>query len=764
MVNQEGGIDPEEARFETLVDRVGATATIWLGSTIACAQCHNHKYDPFTQKDYYRLMAFFDNAEYQIGYQTPGADESRYILEPQISLPTPEQEAKRKVIDDERKQLEAKLKTQTPELDAEQAKWERELVDEQNKWVALDPLEIESTGGATMKRLDDKSVLVSGAKAEQDVYVITAKTDLKNISGLRLEAIPDDSLPKGGPGRDPYGNFLLTGIEVEAAPSSGAPSQPIKFKDAFVDDSAYKVEVKQFFSREIGNVATDRPPGWFVNATGDQTRLARQGVFVPEKPFGFESGAVLTIKLKHQGGSLNQGLGRFRLSATTTAEPKRIVGIPAKLRPILSVPVDDRTKKQREDLSAQFRAVTPLLKRERDRVEQLKGDLKSLGIVTALVMQERRSYDRPSTFFRERGSFLNKSEKVYATTPAVLNPMPESAPVNRLGLARWLVDENNPLTSRVMVNRFWEQIFGRGIVETSEDFGLQGERPWHPELLDWLAAEFMGGRDGEMERRRDGEKNPQSAIRNPQSKAWGMKKMVRLIVTSATYRQSSAATPVLLEKDPYNRLLARGPRFRMEAEMIRDVNLSVSGLISRKIGGPSVFPLQPEGIWKSPYSAEKWVVSKGEDRYRRSLYTFARRSAPHPAMMTFDATSREYCTVRRVRTNTPLQALTMLNDEAAMESARALANRMLKEGGVSVRSRVIYGFRSCAARTPNEKEVERITALYRQQLSYFSAHPEEAEKVARNRLRSVKAIAGRLAAWTMMANVMLNLDEALTKE
>lgn len=757
MVNQEGGIDPEEARFETLVDRVNTTGAVWLGSTIACAQCHNHKYDPFTQKDYYRLMAFFDNAEYQIGYQTPGEDNSRYILEPQISLPTPEQEERRKALDSEIKLVEAKLKTQTPELDAEQAKWERELLDEQNKWTALDPIKLESTGGATLKKLDDKSVIVSGAAGERDVYVIKAKTDLKNITALRVEALPDASLPKGGPGRDPYGNFLLTGIEVEVASSDDAQPREVGFKDAFVDDQAYRLETKAFFSKELGNTATDRPPGWFVNATNDSTnRLPRQGVFVAEKPFGHDSGATLTIKLKHLGGSLNQGIGRFRLSVTTTDEPRRVVSVSARLRPILSIPPAERAQKQREDLSAQFRATTPLLKPDRDRLEKLRDEMKALNITTALVMQERQSFDRPSTFFRERGGFLNKGEKTFAAAPAALHPMPENAPINRLGLARWLVDENNPLTARVVVNRFWEQIFGRGIVETSEDFGTQGERPWHPELLDWLAAEFMNPTW------RAGETNPQSAIPNPQSTGWSMKKLVRLIVTSSTYRQSSATTPALLEKDPYNRLLARGPRFRMEAEMIRDVTLAASGLLSRKLSGPSVFPLQPEGVWKAPYSGEKWTVSKGEDRYRRSLYTFVRRSSPHPAMMTFDATSREYCAVRRVRTNTPLQALTMLNDEAAMEAARALAKRMIEEGGDDVNARASYGFRACVARAPKEKEVERIVALYQQRLNSFTANTMEAEKIARD--QATRAAAAEFAAWTMVANVLLNLDETLTKE
>jgi hypothetical protein len=241
-----------------------------------------------------------------------------------------------------------------------------------------------------------------------------------------------------------------------------------------------------------------------------------------------------------------------------------------------------------------------------------------------------------------------------------------------------------------------------------------------------------------------------------------MKSLVRLIVTSSTYRQSSATTPSLLEKDPYNRLLARGPRFRMEAEMVRDLTLAASGLLSRKLGGPSVFPHQPEGVWKAPYSGERWTVSKGEDRFRRGLYTFVRRSSPHPAMMTFDATSREYCTVRRVRTNTPLQALTTLNDEAAMEAARALAKRMIEEGGDDLKARLIYGFRVCVTRTPKEYEVERLAVLYRLQLDNFAANATEAGKIAGN--HSTKATSGEFAAWTMAANVLLNLDETLTKE
>ncbi|HYE72799.1 MAG TPA: DUF1553 domain-containing protein, partial [Blastocatellia bacterium] len=319
---------------------------------------------------------------------------------------------------------------------------------------------------------------------------------------------------------------------------------------------------------------------------------------------------------------------------------------------------------------------------------------------------------------------------------------PEDQPYNRLGLARWLVSKENPLTARVTLNRFWEQFFGRGIVETSEDFGTQGAAPSHQDLLDWLAVEFM-------------------------ESGWKMKQIHRLIVTSATYRQSSAATPALIERDPYNRLFARGPRFRMEAEMIRDLSLAASGLINDAFGGPSVYPPQPEGIWQNPYdgSTIKWTTSAGPDRYRRSLYTFLRRTAPYPMMTTFDATSREFCTVRRVRTNTPLQALTTLNDEAAMEIARGLAKRITSEAGSDIKARLAYGFKLCVSRQPNSAELERLTALYQKQLSIYQADKQAAEKVAKASHTETKQMGvSEMAAWTIVANVLLNLDETMTKE
>ncbi len=751
QLNTEGGVDPDAARYEVMVDRVNTTATVWLGSTIGCAQCHNHKYDPFSQRDYYKLYSFFDNSAYQI----QGSEAfSRVAYEPTLELPSPDQEIKRKELNDQITKLETTLKTQTPELDAAQAEWEKGILAEPAKWTTLDPTDFKSAGGATLTKLEDKSLLASGKDPEFDEYIIKAKLPLSKLSALRIEAMPDKSLPRGGPGRDLYGNFILSTIEVTAFTLEGG--QPLKFTDGGWDDGLSKIDPKSFFNYEMLNVS-DRPRGWLINAMNDTTRMMRQAAFALDKPFASNKPVELTIRLRFLAGGLCQSIGRLRLSVTDSESPLKLVNVPAGLKLVMAK--SSRTEKEKRDLSANFRSTTPLLKAERDRLKDLQDAARNLGIVTAFVLQEKPGFDRPSTWVRERGNFYSHGDKVYAGTPATLNPMPESAPTNRLGLAKWLVDENNPLTARVTVNRFWEQFFGRGIVETSEDFGTQSSPPSHPELLDWLAIEFMDGGTG---RRGDGAKPPTTNHQPPTTSPWSMKHIHWLIVTSATYRQDSAVSATLQERDQYNRLLARGPRFRVEAEMIRDLTLTASGLLSRKLGGPSVMPSQPEGVWRNPYSSEKWSVSKGEDRYRRGLYTFLRRTSPYPAMMTFDATSREQCVVRRIRTNTPLQSLTLLNDEAAMEMARALAKRMFLEIEGDVQARLNYGFRLCTGRHAKAAELDRLAALYTQQLANYKAAPQTADQLLKGENRELPS--PELAAWTLVANVLLNLDETLTKQ
>ena len=358
----------------------------------------------------------------------------------------------------------------------------------------------------------------------------------------------------------------------------------------------------------------------------------------------------------------------------------------------------------------------------------------------SIMVMEERTEPRTTTI-HIRGSFLDKGEKVTPAVPAVFAPLPSDQPADRLTLARWLASERNPLTARVTINRIWEQYFGRGLVTTAEDFGTQGESPSHPELLDWLAAELV-------------------------ARKWDLKAMHRLIVTSATYRQSSRVTPELAQRDPYNRLLARGPRFRLDAETIRDVALNASGLLSERVGGPSVFPPQPEGIWTQHYSEERWATSKGEDRYRRGLYTFWRRTSPYPTFVTFDAPSREYCTVRRPRTNTPLQALTTLNDPGFFDAAQHLALRMVKEPGLAPEERVVRGFRLCLSRQPQPAELQQLVSFWKQQVVRFGQgrNSKEALGLVGELPWPENVPVWEAAAWALVANVLLNLDQTITKE
>jgi hypothetical protein len=729
MLNQEGGVDPEEYYWYELVDRVNTTSAVWLGSTLGCAQCHNHKFDPFMQKDYYRFLAFFSNSQYKI----VGKPSEQYAQEPELELPTPEQAAKSKQIRDEISKLQTKLDTQTPQLDAAQAKWEVEMRTAGSRWHVLRPQQAQSAGGATLTVLSDSSVLAGGKNPMADTYTLTARTNEKEITGVRIEVLKDKSLPHNGPGRDSEGNFFLSDFDVEIAPASNpAAKQHVNWKAAKADESQSGYDITNLLKKEPG------VRGWAIESS-DSDAPVRQAVLIPDEPLGAEGGAVLTITLKHQMRHASRNLGHFRISVTATADPEFIVRIPAHLRPLLNVDPNKRTKQQKEGLSAAYREVSPLLEGTRKQMEALEKAQKDLGIFTAMIMREQPGFVRPAAYIRERGSFASKGELVYADVPSALGHLPPNAMPNRLGLAEWLVSDDNPLTARVTVNRFWETIFGHGIVETTEDFGTQGDPPSNQQLLDFLAVQFM--RDG-----------------------WSMKKIQRLIVTSATYRQSSKVTPALLARDPYNKLYARGPRFRVEAEMVHDIALSTSGLLSSKMYGPSVFPYQPDGIWDVPYSKDKWVESNGEDRYRRAIYTFMRRSAPYPSLVTYDAPSREFCTIRRVRTNTPLQALTSLNDPLFFDAARALAKRMVSEGGATPESRVTYGFELAVSRRPQASEIERILQFYNQQLQQYRQNPRSAVKTLGTEASTDAAKAPELASWTMVANVLLNMDETISKD
>ena len=717
MFNGEGGVDPEENNWNMQLDRATTVSNALLGSTMGCAECHDHKFDPFTQKQFYSMVAFFNNADF--------GKNAAALTEPVLDLPAPAQEAKRDALNAEIKKWQSQLNDDSDTAQARQKAWEKSIVDAEVGWQALHPLRAESAGGSTMTVSADGSVLASGLNPETDTYTLEARVPLREITGIRLEALPDASLPRGGPGRDYYGNFMIREVNVDAGPSAAKLAR-VAVKETAMDDS---------------NGAGQQGPGkkfpqlWVVDVSKEENnqRLPRQMVMVLAKPITVDANGLLRIAIVQATEGGHQGIGRFRLSVTGSATPKRVVEITAALRPVLSVAPDQRTKQQVTQMAARYRNQAEELLPIRNTIKDLQAQVQALGIPTTLVMSENAVITHPGATIRIRGSFTSKGADVEAGIPSFLGTLPAGEPQNRLGLAKWLVSRDNPLTARVAVNHIWETYFGRGIVETAEDFGTQGSRPSHPELLDWLATEFM-------------------------DRGWDMKAMHRLIVTSATYRQSSKATPEAMAKDPANILLSRGARYRVEAEMVRDITLSVSGLLSAKMGGPSVFPYQPNGVWELPYEkdSDTWVMSEGEDKYRRGLYTFIRRAAPYPAMTVFDATSREYCTPRRSHTDTPLQALTTLNDPAFFEAAQAMARRIEREGGSDAKARIDYGFVLATSRHPAGAERDLLMTAFETERKYFTGHMTEATAIAG------KADA-ELAAWTMLSRDLLNLDETLTR-
>ena len=721
MINEEGGIDVEEFRFNAVVDRVATTGTTWLGLTVQCAQCHTHKYDPITQREYYQLFAFLDNAD-----------------EPEVDLPDPAVAARREAIEAKAREMEAALPSRYPaegpdSLKAKMEAWEKSI--HPVRWTVAPPVKVASRKNATMTVRPDGSVLVSGDKPNNDVYEVDLKVDLK-ATAIRLEVLPDPSLPENGPGRAPLfqvGDFLLTEVEATARPEgSTEPPRPIKFARVTEDYAA-----------------KDRSAALAVDGVTDTGWSVAGGVGKPHAAV-FElaedlDGRPTEIRLTlHQEFIHQTTIGRFRLSVAD-ARPVAASGVPAEIEEVLLVEPPHRSADQAQALASYYLSVAPELAEARKPIDELRASKPRFA--TTMVMRERDPEHARTTRIHKRGEFLKPAEPVEPGVPAVLHPLPSDAPRNRLTFARWLVAGDNPLVGRVVMNQLWQAYFGRGLVTTPEDFGTQGEKPTHPELLDWLATEFP-------------------------RRGWSLKAMHRLIVTSATYRQSSQATPDQVARDPRNALLARGPRFRVGAETIRDIALASAGLLDDRFAGPSVKPPQPDGATALAYGQEAWTPSVGADRYRRGLYTFLKRTAPFAAFATMDAPSPDVACTRRERSNTPLQALTLLNDVVFVEAAQALGRRIVREAAAP-EARVDRGFLLVLGRPPRDDERARVLAFRDAQLARFRDGGLDAALVAGAKVASppsplLAAPEGvdpaELASWTAVARVLLNLDEAVTKE
>ncbi len=714
LVNQEGGTDAEQFRVEAVADRVDTTGAAWMGLTLGCARCHQHKYDPISQRNYYELFAIFNNQD-----------------EPTLKVPSANQTATLQQLRSDLKVAESSLAKHDKQSETGYHAWLERLQDGMNQtaaWTVLDPKSYETTNGSTLVPQDSKALFVDFSGPDKDTFVVTASASLRKPTAIRLEALTHPSLPKKGPGRAGNGNFVLNEVEIFALAADGK-RRPVTLSDAIADHSQSGYPI-------IDAIDGDKhKTGWAINVKRGNPNVPREAVFFLKQPVELAEDETLEIQL-HQNHGSRYVLGHFRLAITDNSV--ETLRIPASIRKILAKAEPDRSDAERDQLLATYRNTDDDRKPLVAQVDKLKRELETVdkAIPTTMVLRERKA--PRETFIHIRGDFLRHGDRVEPDVPDVLPPIDSEGTPNRLEFARWLVDPANPLTARVTVNRIWQRYFGWGLVDTENDFGRQGSKPSHPELLDWLSSELV-------------------------RQKWSIKSLHRLIVTSAVYRQSSRITDENWQRDPRNRQLARQSRMRLEAESIRDTALAVSGRLSSEMKGPSVHPPQPQGIYVLTQTKKPWKTETDGDRYRRGLYTYFWRSSPYPMLMTFDAADGITTCTRRVRSNTPLQSLTLANDIAFHELAEAFAVRILSEAPSYLEGRIRYAFRTALSREPNDAELATLTKFYESEHARFESDPAAAQSAAPTDLPS-ETTETEAAAWTAVARVLINLDEFITRE
>ncbi len=848
LTNNEGGTNDEEFRNVAVVDRVNTTMAVWMGTTMACAQCHTHKFDPITQEEYFKLFAFFNNSE----------DADQRDERPTLTVFTEQQKSQQQQLSRQIKDVAKQLDTPTPELAAAQIRW-LEAMDQEPTWTAMIP-SVVTAQSRKLKIGAGGFVHAQGDRPPSDQYTIEFPTMEGTLTALKIDVpakqsenfvlsqvkatwtpkdndslsarfiridlpgagkflhlaeieafqgdtnlaingtVKQSSTAFGGTGQraidgntdGDYANNSVTHTDQESSPwievdlgseqpidriviwnrtdggkaigdrirglrlslldesreslwrqeslefpeptQTYRPSGAIELR--FVDASA-DFQQDGFSAATVLDAKVDPKQGW---AVAPQTGKPHHLVLSLGEPLTLADGE-LTLQMVH--ASMHQGLpvDHFQWSSTDDINVAKWSRIPPDVRQIIRTSAADRTAEDQQRLAAYYRTVAPMLDELRRQLSDLEQRLAAIKPITTVpVMRQLSEAARRATKIQLRGNYQSTGDEVTEGTPDAFHPLPVAEVPDRLALARWLVDDQNPLTARVIANRHWEEIFGQGIVQTSEEFGSQGEPPSHPLLLDWLAIEL---RDS----------------------GWDLKQLLKLLVTSATYRQSSVVGEIQQQLDPGNRLYWRGPRFRVSAEVVRDQALFVSGLLSEKMFGPPVRPPQPKlGLNAAFGSATDWISSEGDDRYRRGLYTTWRRSSPYPSMAQFDAPNREVCTVRRIRTNTPLQALVTLNDPVYIEAAQSLARKMIGQGGEPA-DRIRYAMQTCLIREPTGEETNRLVGLVAEATKRFSTEADQAIKLATEPLGElpVGADPAEYAAWTVAANVILNLDEMFMK-
>jgi len=740
LTTEEGGAQPKDYEARMLTDRVRAVSSIWLGQTIGCAQCHDHKFDPIKQRDFYSLGAFFaDIKETIIGAREPG-----------MLVTDDRQAAELARLETELARAEQEFDTPRPEWTAAFAQWPQRQLEALNQdvnWTALTPISAVTDTASRLKIEKDHSVVASGRKTDRETYTLSFTNGVTDVLGLRLEALPHDSLPAKGPGRAENGSFVLTELTAKIQ-RPGQTSQVMEFVSARADfeqigDGTTEEGPIHSAASAIDGETRDGDKGWAILPLAGQ---AHHLVLELAAPLTLQPGETLVLEL--QQNRSGYALGHFRFGVTTNAGALRgAVGVapPKEIAEILLLDAPERSVKQKEKLFEHFKNTAPETAGLRHRLgaaRVAKGDFEA-GIPRCLVSVVA---SEPRTVrILPRGNFLIETgDLVQPALPAYLVTSSSNArehPLNRLDLANWLVARDNPLTARVVMNRLWKQFFGVGLSKVVDDLGAQGELPPNQALFDWLACEFMDS-------------------------GWDVKHMVRLMVSSDTYQQSSVSSKKLRARDPLNRELAVQSRWRLDAELVRDNALFVSGLLTEKIGGPSVKPYQPDGYWENlNFPVRSYDMTTGQDQYRRGLYVWWQRSYLHPSMVAFDAPTREECAAERNRSNIPQQALVLLNDPTYVEASRALAVRMLKEGGADAKSRLTWAWRQVLARAPRADELKTIQALLEKQLAEYRSDSKSAESLLKiGQTPPPKDLdQSELAAWTNIARVILNLHETITR-
>ncbi len=741
----EGGVQPKEYLAKYAADRARTTSTVWLGSTMGCAECHDHKFDPFTSKDFYSMEAFFADLK-ETGLVPDRGPKAWGVL---LDLPTPGQKAKLALLKTALKRARRDLEDKSEDIvtDERLKQLRASYKSGELNWRFVSPTSMKSANGAVLSEVVDKGdslIAAGGPNPDRETYTVTFNPGVGEWTSLGIEAQSDESLPGSGVARG-ADRFILTEVDAEVS-EPGKPARKLQFILA-TSNLAYPSKALPAMAAIDG----DRKTGWGISTYGDNNRpflalrLAAKLATLAD--------TSITVRLHQQSREYRRAtMGRFRLALSSgvyswpggpdrRARNRTQGGLPAEAATALQADESDRTPAMEKALHDYLVWSNPRFNTELAAFAKLERDHDLLDADIPRVMVAKSVEPREMRIL-PRGNFLDSSGPV--VTPAIPAMFGKVETANgratRLDLARWIVSKGNPLTARVQVNRIWRQFFGIGLSKTLDDLGSQGEWPIHPELIDWLAADF--------------------------AKTWDVKHLVRTIVTSQTYKQSSLSNKVLDERDPENRLLARQSRFRVDAENVRDIALSVSGLLVEGLGGPSTRPYQPDGyLAMLNFPRREYSASLGSDLYRRGLYTFWQRTFLHPGMVNFDAPTREECTVNRTNSNTPLQALDLLNDPIYVEAARVFAQNAMKRGGANFTAQLNWAFTQALNRKATDEEQSILESLHRRSLERFNAQPEGAKQfVATGDAPVAKDLpAADLAAMTTVTRAILNLHETITR-